>query len=144
MQLPDVNVLVYAYSRDSPHHEASARWLENLVNSRTAFGISELVCSSVIRILTNRRMYAAPATIDDALAYVAGLLARKRCVRIRPGDRHFEIFSDLCRGVSVRGNDVTDAYLAALAIESGCEWVTYDRGFARFPGLRWRTPLEAR
>lgn len=142
MQLPDVNVLVYAYSRDSPHYEESRLWLGNLVNSRTAFGLSELVCSSVIRILTNRRMYAAPATIDDALSFVGSLVDRKRCVRIRPGERHFEIFTELCRRVSVRGNDVTDAYLAALAIESGCEWVTYDRGFARFPGLRWRRPLD--
>ncbi len=140
MQLPDVNVLVYAYSQDSPYYEGSRRWLVDLVNGRTAFGLSELVCSSVVRILTNRGMYAVPATIEDALAFVDGLVSRRTCVRIRPGERHFEIFTDLCRQVSVRGNDVTDAYFAALAIESGCEWVTYDRGFARFPGLRWRRP----
>jgi len=38
---------------------------------------------------------------------------------------------------------VTDAYIAALAIEHVCELVTTDSDFARFPGLRWCHPLAA-
>jgi len=59
-----------------------------------------------------------------------------------PGPRHWEIFARLCRKIGARGNRVPDAFLAALAIESGSEWMTADRGFARFPGLRWRHPLD--
>ncbi len=85
-------------------------------------------------------MYAVPATIEDAVAFVDGLMSRRTCVRIRPGERHFEIFTDLCRQVSVRGNDVTDAYLAALTIKSGCECVTMTADSRASPGLRWRRP----
>ncbi len=59
-----------------------------------------------------------------------------------PGPRHWEIFVRLCRAVRVKGNLVQDAYLAALAIESGSEWITTDRDYSRFPGLRWRHPLH--
>lgn len=140
VQLPDVNVLVYAYSPDADLHDECRRWLEDLVNSGTAFGLSELVCSSVVRVVTNAHVHAAP--VGHALAFVNGLLARETCARISPGSRHFEIFTDLCLQTHVRWNDITDAYLAALAIESGSEWMTFDRGFARFPGLRWRNPLD--
>src|SRR5438477_407916 len=76
------------------------------------------------------------AVIEDALR------ARPNCVPIAPGPRHWEVFTGLCRRAGARGNLVPDAYLAALAIESGSEWITADRGFARFPGLRWRHPLD--
>jgi predicted nucleic acid-binding protein len=42
--------------------------------------------------------------------------------------------------VGARGNIVTDAWYAALAIEHGCTWISFDRDFARFPGLDWRAP----
>jgi hypothetical protein len=61
---------------------------------------------------------------------------------VTPGSRHWTLFLDLCRKAGAKGNLVSDAYHAALAIESGCEWITTDRDFARFPGLRWRTPFE--
>jgi predicted nucleic acid-binding protein len=61
---------------------------------------------------------------------------------VSPGRKHWEIFLRLCREGDARGNLVSDAYHAALAIENGCEWITTDRDFARFPGLKWRSPLE--
>ena len=71
-------------------------------------------------------------------------LLESSAVRVaRAGDRHFTIFLNLCRTVNARGNLVPDAYLAALAIEFNCDWITTDRDFARFPGLRWRHPLAA-
>jgi toxin-antitoxin system PIN domain toxin len=79
--------------------------------------------------------------LDDALGYVEAIRQHPRVVPLRPGVRHWDLFADLCRRGTVRGNLVADAYHAALAIESGAEWVTTDRDFARFPGLRWRHPL---
>lgn len=58
----------------------------------------------------------------------------------QPGERHWSIFTGLCRAANIRGAMVTDAWLAALAIEHGCEWISLDRDFRRFPGLRWRSP----
>lgn len=82
-----------------------------------------------------------PTPIDQALAFVEGIRARDAVVFVSPGRRHWEIFSRLCRDADARGNLVPDAYLAALAIESGSELVTTDRDFSRFRGLRWRHPL---
>ena len=65
-----------------------------------------------------------------------------QCVNVEPGPRHWEIFTGLCKAAGVKGTLVPDAYFAALAIESGCEWITADRGYSRFPGLRWRHPLR--
>lgn len=79
--------------------------------------------------------------LDDAVAFVAGLRARPTHVPVAPGPRHWDLFVSLCNRAGARGNLIPDAYFAALAIESGSEWITTDRGFARFPGLRWRHPL---
>ena len=140
MTLPDVNVLVYAHREDSPHHAVCHAWLLATLKSDQAFGLSEAVLASVIRIVTHARIFKQPSRLDVALAFVKGLLVQPHAVRIAPGPRHWEIFERLCRDAHARGNIVADAYLAALAIESGGEWVTTDGDFARFPGMKWRRP----
>jgi hypothetical protein len=82
------------------------------------------------------------ASIDDALAFVERLRSRENCVVVSPGPGHWDIFVDILRATGATGNLVPDAYLAALAIESGSEWITTDRDFGRFPGLRWRHPFR--
>ena len=143
MFLLDVNVLIYAARRDAPDHPRYAAWLHDLVNGDDPFGVSDLVLSGFLRIATNPRVFRAPSTMEEALAFVEALRARPQCVSIFPGPRHWGIFADLCRNAGVRGSLVPDAYFAALAIESGCEWVTTDHDYSRFPGLRWRHPLRA-
>ena len=140
MTLPDVNVLVYAHREDSPHHAVSHAWLLRMLKGDEAFGLSEAVLASVVRVVTHPRIFTHPTRIDVALAFVAGLFAQPHVVHVAPGPRHWEIFAKLCRDANARGNLVTDAYLAALAIESGCELITTDGDFARFPGLKWRRP----
>lgn len=104
--------------------------------------MSDVVLSGVLRVLTHPRVFDPPTPFDKALQFVDAVRASRNCVTIAPGARHWEIFTRLCTTVSARGNTVPDAYLAALAIEHGCEWITADRGFARFADLRWRHPLE--
>jgi len=142
--LPDVNVLIYAHRAESPEHAAYARWLTDTVNGREPFGLSELVLSSVVRIVTNPRVFKTPTPLETVLAFVRALLAQPNAVRLRCGPRHFQIFEQLCRETSASGKLVADAYHAALAIEHGCEWVTTDGDFGRFPGLRVRHPLHPR
>ncbi len=142
MILPDVNVLVYAHRGDAPEHARYARWLENVARGDEAFGLAELVLSGFLRVVTHPRIFIPPTPLEDALAFVKGLRGRRTCVPVAPGPRHWHVFAGLCRRVGARGNRVPDAYLAALAIESGSEWITADRGFARFPGLRSRHPLD--
>ncbi|MGD1155958.1 MAG: type II toxin-antitoxin system VapC family toxin [Terriglobia bacterium] len=142
MVLIDVNVLVYAHRAELPKHNAFRQWLENCVASDQAFGVSDLVLSGFLRIVTLPRIFRIPTPLEEALHVVAKLRAQPNCVRVTPGARHWEIFVRLCQQADAKGNLIPDAYLAALAIESGSEWITTDRDYSRFPGLRWRHPLE--
>ena len=142
MILPDVNVLVYAFREDATEHRQYRKWLLERVESSEAFGVSELVLSGVVRVLTHPRVFDPPTPIAAAMEYCDALRGQPNAVVLTPGERHWEIFAALCVRVRAKGNVVPDAYHAALAIEHGCEWVTADRGFARFPGLRWRHPLD--
>jgi len=141
MLLPDVNVLIYAFRPDSPDHKRYRDWLVEAVYGESAFGCSDLVMSGFIRIVTHPRVFINPDPLPHALAFAAAMREAPNSVRISPGRSHWAIFTRLCEQAGVKGNLVPDAYLAALAIESGCEWITTDRDFARFPGLRWRHPL---
>lgn len=123
-------------------HAAFREWLTSTVNGDAAYGMSELVLSSFIRVVTNRQVFETPSLLDEAVAAAQLLRTRSNCVLVSPGPRHWEIFVKLCQDAGVKGDLVTDAYLAAIAIESGSEWITTDRDFSRFPGLRWRHPLS--
>lgn len=137
MLLADVNVFVYAYRPDHQAHESTRTWLEAALAGAARFGVSELALSGFVRIVTNRRIYSDPAAPSAALDFCEHVLAAPATMPLRPGPAHFSIFTRLCREVGARANLVPDAYHAALAIEHGATWVTGDRGFARFPGLRW-------
>jgi len=140
--LPDVNVLVYAHREDVANHAAYRTWLEDVINGDEAFGISELVLSGFVRVVTHAKVFNKPSPLADAIAFADQLREAPNSVRVEPGARHWDLFRRLCLEIGAKGNLVPDAYLAAMAIESGCEWITTDRDFSRFSGLRWRHPLE--
>jgi hypothetical protein len=140
MILPDVNVLIYAFRPEVPEHPRCRQWLQDVVDGDARFGISPLALAAVVRVTTNRRAYPTPSSLDDAFRFSDYLLGQPHCQIVEPGERHWDIFRRLCIETQTRGPIVTDAWYAALAIESGCEWITLDRDFTRFPGLRWRLP----
>jgi hypothetical protein len=140
MTLPDVNVLVHGLRADMPNHAACRAWLDGQVNGMVAYGVSPLVLSGLIRVATNRRIFPDPTTPAEALAFCGRLLSQRHCVVVEPGPNHWATFTKLVRDLNLSGVDIPDAWFAALAIEQSCEWITYDRGFSRFPGLTWRTP----
>jgi toxin-antitoxin system PIN domain toxin len=139
--LPDVNVLVYAHRSDSAHHQACRKWLESVLAADEAYGMSELVLNGFVRVVTHPAVFNPPSPLRDALAFTQEVRSPDHAVLLSPGPRHWEIFDRLCRDSDARGNLVADAYLAALAIESGSEWVSTDGDYARFPGLKWRRPF---
>lgn len=141
MILADVNVLVYAHRRDLPQYGRFSDWLGGEVESGRSFALCDASLTGFLRIVTNGRIFTDPTPLDLALRSIEELKEQPGAVHIGPGARHWEIFTKLCSAVGARGNDVPDAYLAALAIESGSELVTADRGFGRFPGLRWSNPV---
>jgi toxin-antitoxin system PIN domain toxin len=99
-----------------------------------------LALSAVVRITTNTRSFRQPSTLEEAFDFCDDLMSQPNCQLVEPGRRHWGIFRRVCQESNTRGPRVTDAWYAALAIEHGCEWITLDRDFARFPGLKWRAP----
>ncbi len=142
MILVDVNVLVYAHREDAQNHPAYKAWLLRVLDGPEPFAYSEAVLSGFLRLVTHPRIFNPPTPSQQAWAFASALRDHPLAVRLSPGVRNWELFQDLCRQNEVRGNLLADAWHAALAIEYGCEWITTDRDFARFKGLRWRHPLN--
>jgi len=140
--LADVNVLLYAFRADYRDHSRYRDWLQESVSGPEPFGISTLVLSAFIRIVTHPRIHIEPSPRDAAIEFTDRLLQQTASVTVSPGAEHWLIFIKLCNQSRAVGNLVADAYLAALAIESGSEWVTTDRDYSRFPRLRWRHPFD--
>jgi len=138
--LPDANVLIYAFRNDSPDHLRYRAWLESVVNFSEAYGMSPQVLAGVVRIVSHPRIFSRPSRVSEAFAFARTLIEQPNAILVVPGDRHWRIFEQLCAVAAATGNLVQDAWYAALAIESGCEWITTDRDYARFPDLRWRAP----
>ncbi len=141
MQLPDVNVLIYAHRQDAPEHARYAAWLRAQAEASEPFAVAEVVLASFLRIVTNPRIFDPPTPMKAAISFCQHLVEWPRAVLVAPSRQHWDLFVALC--TDIEGPLVADAYLAALAIEHGCELVTTDSDFARFQGLRWRHPLGA-
>ena len=141
MILPDVNVLIYAFRRDSEDHTKYRHWLDSVVNGNAAYSISPQVLASLLRICTNPRIYIRPSGLRETMDFCNVLLEQPQCNIIQPGPRHWAIFSELCLEEKITGNLIPDAWFAALAIESGCEWITTDGDYARFRKLNHRPPF---
>jgi uncharacterized protein len=140
--LCDVNVLIYAYRSDSHRHAEYKAWLEDSLSGPAPFGVSPQVLASVVRICTDPKVFANPDVTADVIAFCDSVLAAPNVGIVTPGDRHWSLFSGLCRSSNARGNLIQDAWFAALAVESGCTWITTDGDYGRFPGLEWRAPLQ--
>jgi predicted nucleic acid-binding protein len=121
MRCVDVNVLVYAHRPESPDHERYRTWLEQVRRDDEPLALSLAI----------------------AVDFVEALRSSPNAVSIGPGERHWDIFTELCREIGARGDDVPDAFHAAIAVENGATWFSADRGFARFRSLRWTHPLDA-
>jgi uncharacterized protein len=139
MILPDVNVLIHAFRQDSLKHSICRPWLVAVLSGDARFGLSLLTLAAVVRITTGPA-YTNPSSTEEAFRFCDYLLGQPHCQLVEPGSRHWPIFKQLCIETDTRGPRVTDAWFAALAIEWGCEWITMDRDYARFPGLKWSVP----
>lgn len=142
MILVDANLLLYAYHQQSVHHPQARAWLEAILSGTELVRFPSVTLWAFLRITTNPRVFAKPLSPVEASAAVSSWLAQPIAAVLDPGERHWEILSQLMREGQVKGPLVMDAAIAALAIEHGATLHTTDRDFARFPGLKWRNPLE--
>jgi len=139
--LPDVNVLVYALRKDSEAHESYHRWLRSALNVDEVLLIADIVLNSVVRIVTNPRIYMKPSTFEETFEFCDRILDAKNTVRISPGPRHWSLFCGYCKLIHPQGSLVTDSYLAGLAAENDAELISTDSDFSKYPGLRYKHPL---
>lgn len=137
----DVNVLVSALHAGATDHDAMRAWLESAVNGREPVGVSIAVLTGTLRVLTHPAVFDPPVDPDDALDRLDELVAQDTVHVLPTPAGHWSLVSDLCRAVRAKGNVVPDAAHAAMAIQHGARWISKDRGFGRFPGLRWELPV---
>ncbi|MGH7354785.1 MAG: type II toxin-antitoxin system VapC family toxin [Candidatus Rokuibacteriota bacterium] len=143
MKLVDANLLLYATDRRSPRHPAAKSWLDALLSGDEPVALAWAVLLAFLRLSTNPRIFVHPLSPDRAFNVVESWVAHPCAAIIHPGDRHLSLVRQLLRPLGTAGNHVTDAHLAALAIEHGAELNSCDADFSRFSGLRWVNPLDA-
>lgn len=140
MILFDVNILLYAHREDSSKHRPIKKWLEGLLSSGEMFGYCDFVVSGFLRIATHPKIFNPPTPMNEALHFIEKIIKLPQAMHVQPGSKHWELFKTYCSLKEIRGSRVTDACLAALAVESGCEWVSDDNDFRLFSNLHWRRP----
>ncbi len=144
MMLLDVNVLIYAYNDGSPDHHRWSCWLAEVLEGHESFGITSHVFASFIRIVMDERLFTHPSRFYGAYEFIEILKSDDKFVLVQEGSRHWNVFTSLCRILRIKSQQIPDTYLAAIAIEQGHELITADKGFKKYPGLKFRNPLERR
>jgi toxin-antitoxin system PIN domain toxin len=139
--LVDANVLIYAIDKHSAHHKAAKASWEDALLGDEAIGLPWLVVLGFLRVTTMPQAFFHPLPVKKALGVVREWLEHPLVSIVQTGPRHFDILSDLLEQVGTGGNLTSDAHLAALAIETHSRIISFDRDFARFPGLRWHNPV---
>ena len=140
MILPDINLAVYAYNEDAPHHAAAKTWWERCLSETEPLAVAWVVVLGFIRLMSNRRVLARPMSASEAAQHCKSWLLRPNVRIALPGPTHMDILAGLL-SQPIGANLVTDAHLAALAIEHQAELHSNDGDFARFSGLTWRNPV---
>jgi uncharacterized protein len=141
--LIDANLLLYAYHPRAEQHEKSRIWLENVLSGSDLVRFAWLTLWAFVRISTNARVFERPLSALEAEAAVSAWLAQPVAGILEPGERHWDVLRQLVREGQATGPLVSDAAIAAIAIEHGATLCTTDRDFARFPKLKLKNPLLA-
>ncbi len=142
MKLVDANILLYAVNRDAVHHERSRRWIDGALSGEDTVAFAWIALLAFVRLSTKVGLFPAPLTVDQAMDRVDAWVGAGPAVVVEPSAQHGTIVRGLLRSVGVGGNLVSDAHLAALAIEHRCGILSFDNDFARFPGVDWTAPPE--
>jgi toxin-antitoxin system PIN domain toxin len=140
LSIVDANVLLHAVNSDSPQHEAARGWLADALGRRDAVGLAWTVLLAFLRVSTHPAVFRRPLTPEEAISTVRAWLGSPAVAIVEPGPRHLSVLAGLLAEAGTAGNLVNDAHLAALAIESGAQLVSFDTGFARFGDVRWSRP----
>jgi toxin-antitoxin system PIN domain toxin len=139
----DANLLLYAEDSLSEHHETARKWWDTQLSGSEAVALCWPVLTAFIRIGTNIRLHKRPLTLKEAIERVQSWIDQP-CVRIiQASEQHWELFQKMLRVGNATANLVSDARLAALAVEHNCVLHSTDTDFARFRGLKWKNLIAA-
>lgn len=141
MIVPDINLLVYAYNSGATNHAEARRWWEDTVNGDRRVGLPWAVVNGFVRLMTNPKVVAPPMSAPAAVDFVKSWFQYAHIIPVNPGVRHLEYLRQNLDAAGVGANLVTDAHIAAVAMEYQAEVHSNDADFGRFPGLRWVNPL---
>jgi toxin-antitoxin system PIN domain toxin len=141
VKLVDVNLLLYAVNEEAPLHVKAKAWFEETLSGTEPIGLEWTVLLAFLRLSTRGAIFPRPLSFDSALLLIRSWLDQPCSVVVGPGDRHLDVLEGLLRPFGTAGSLVSDAHLAAVAIEHGAELCSCDSDFGRFPGLRWTDPL---
>jgi toxin-antitoxin system PIN domain toxin len=139
--IPGINLLVYAYKSDAPRHLRARQWWEDAVRGYQPIGMAWVVALGFLRVMTSRAVMARPMEATRALRHVRTWLEQPSVRVVQPGPRHLDILGGFVQAGAIASAVVTDAHIAALAVENQAEVHSNDTDFGRFPGLRWKNPL---
>jgi toxin-antitoxin system PIN domain toxin len=140
VKLVDANVLLYAVNVSDSRHQVSRRWLDGVLNGADTAAFSWPVLLAFMRLSTKHGVFPTPLSVEQALTQVRAWLGEPTSILVEPTGRHLDILAGLLSALATGGNIVSDAHLAALAVEHGATVVTFDSDFGRFPGVRWALP----
>ena len=143
MIIPDINLLLYTYDTDSPFHEKAAAWWQHCMSGTEPVGLPPVVLFGFVRVSTSKAAFAKPLTVAEAARHVSSWIAQPVTQVLQTGASHITPVLTLLEGLGTGGNLVTDAQIAALAIDHHAVVHTSDTDFARFPGVRWFNPITA-
>jgi toxin-antitoxin system PIN domain toxin len=142
MIVVDVNLLIYAVNEDAPLHKAAKAWLESTISGTETVGLSWTVLVAFLRLTTRTGVFRRPLPVEEAFGLIEAWFDEPAVTAIEPTAKHLRLLRELMTRLGTGGNLTSDAHLAALAMEHGAELCSTDNDFARFPGLRWRNPLD--
>jgi toxin-antitoxin system PIN domain toxin len=140
--LLDANLLIYAIDSDSPQHARARRFMEETLSSDAWVGLPWIVVLAFVRITTRAGIIRTPLSVEQAIGFVDDWLAQPYVVLVGPWDEHWPVLKNLLVAGGAAGNLTSDAHLAVLAIEHGCEIASADNDFRRFPGIKLVNPLS--
>jgi toxin-antitoxin system PIN domain toxin len=142
MILVDANVLIYAYDEVAREHKASRLWLSEMLGGPTPVGLPWISLMAFVRISTNRRLFEKPYSTDEAFDVVGNWLSAPASRIVHPGEEHLRLVKLIAKANKIEGSELTDAHLAAIAVEHGLTLATTDTNFPTFNGLKLINPLR--
>ena len=140
MKLVDANVLLYTANESDPHHEIARGWLDSALSGSEPVGFAWIVLLAYLRLSTKVGVFPLPISVEEAIVDLRTWISEPTAVRVDATPRHLDVLAGLLVDTGTGGNLVSDAHLAALAIEHGATVVTFDNDFGRFSGVRWQLP----